>query len=64
MVRFIKKIPVFFKEVREEFKKVNWTSRQELTGAAIMVVIVSLLLTVYIFLIDLGLSKLVKMLVG
>jgi len=60
MVKFFKKIPKFLKEVKEELKKVNWSSRQELTAAAVLVVITCGLLTTYIFVVDLGLSKLVQ----
>ena len=64
MIQKFKKIPQFFKEVREELRKVNWTTRKDLTGAAIVVVIVSVFLTAYIFVIDMGLSALIKKLVG
>ncbi len=60
----LKKIPVFLKEVKEELKKVNWSSRQELIGAAIIVIITSAVLTAYIAVIDLSLAKLVQLLLG
>lgn len=62
MFKGIKKIPKFLKEVREELKKVNWSTREELIGAATVVVVIAAFLTAYIALIDLGLSKLVHML--
>jgi preprotein translocase subunit SecE len=62
MFKGIKKIPKFLKEVREELKKVNWSTRQELIGAATVVVVIAAFLTTYIALIDLGLSKLVHIL--
>jgi preprotein translocase subunit SecE len=64
MIQKLKKIPQFFREVREELHKVNWTTRKDLMGAAIVVVIVSAFLTAYIFVIDMGLSALIKKLVG
>ena len=60
MVDKFKKIPHFFKEVGEEAKKVNWSTREELVSITVMVVIVSVLLTCYIALVDLGFSKLVQ----
>lgn len=59
MFKGIKRIPKFFKEIREELKKVNWSTRQELTGATVIVILASAFLTLYIFIIDKGLSKLV-----
>jgi preprotein translocase subunit SecE len=57
IIAWFKRIPVFLREVKDELKKVNWSSRKELTGAAIIVVVVSAVLTVYIAIIDMGLSK-------
>jgi len=60
MIKKIKKFPKFLKEVQEELKKVNWSTRQELVAAAIIVIIACVLLTSYIATVDLGLSKLVQ----
>ena len=60
MIKKLKRIPVFFKEVSEELKKVNWSTRQELVAAASIVVVVAILLTAYIFTVDLGLSHLIQ----
>jgi preprotein translocase subunit SecE len=62
MINKLKKIPNFLKEVQEELKKVNWSSRQELIAAAIIVIITCVLLTSYIAVVDLGLSKLIQIL--
>jgi len=62
MFKKLAKIPQFFKEIKEELKKVNWSSRKELTGATVIVVVVSALLTGYIYLVDIGLAKLVQLL--
>lgn len=61
MIKKLKRIPVFFKEVKEELKKVKWSTRQELIAAASIVVVVAMLLTIYIFTIDLGLSYLIQL---
>jgi preprotein translocase subunit SecE len=61
MISKIKKIPQFLKEVNEELKKVNWSTRQELVAAGIIVVITAGLLTTYIFVVDLGLSRLIQL---
>jgi len=60
MIDKLKKIPQFFREVKEELKKVNWSSREELIAAAWIVVAASVILTVYIFAVDLGLSNLIR----
>jgi preprotein translocase SecE subunit len=58
MINKLKFIPQFFQEVKEEVLKVNWSSKQELRGALIVVLIALAFLTFYIAAVDLGLSKL------
>ncbi|MDD4955109.1 MAG: preprotein translocase subunit SecE [Candidatus Omnitrophica bacterium] len=54
-----KKIPQFFREIREELKKVSWSSKNDLKGAVIVVICMLTFLTMYIWLVDVGLSKLI-----
>ncbi|MDD5005523.1 MAG: preprotein translocase subunit SecE [Candidatus Omnitrophica bacterium] len=56
-VENIKKIPQFFSEVKQELKKVSWSSRGELMGATWVVIAVTIFLAIYIGTIDFGLSK-------
>ena len=63
MIKKLKRIPTFFREVRDELKKVNWSTRRELVTAGIIVVIASVLLTGYIFCVDFGLSHFVKLII-
>jgi preprotein translocase subunit SecE len=63
MIAKIKQIPQFFREVREEVKKVNWSTRQELRDITIMVLVVSVILTVYIAAIDEGFSRMIQMMI-
>ena len=55
------KLPVstvkFLKEVRAELKKVSWSTREELIAATVVVLVGSAFLTIYIALIDVGLSR-------
>jgi len=60
MIKFFKSIPKFFKEVGEELKRVNWSSRRDLVDAALLVVAAISLLTVYIFAVDIGLAKVME----
>jgi len=62
MLNKLKKLPKFFKEVKEELKRVSWSSRRELIAATIIVIIVCIILTSYIAVVDLGLSKLIQIL--
>lgn len=57
MVNKFKNIPKFFIEVKDELKKVNWSSRKEIIGAAVIVIIVSAALSIYLAVLDAGLGK-------
>ena len=47
----------FLKEVRVELTKVSWSTRQELLGSTAVVIVITLLLAVFIGVIDVVLSK-------
>lgn len=63
VVNFFKRIPTFLKEVRQELKKVSWSTREELINATIVVLIGTSLLTVFIALADSILVRLLKILI-
>jgi preprotein translocase subunit SecE len=58
------KIKKFFKEVKVELTKVSWVSKQELAGSTIVVVVVSLLLAIFIGVIDKFLSVVMSFILG
>jgi preprotein translocase subunit SecE len=58
------KIKQFIKEVRSELTKVTWTTREELIYSTIIVIVVSLVLAVFIGIIDMVLSNLATMFLG
>ena len=57
IIEVLKKIPKFLQEVHQELKKVSWSSRRELLGATWVVIVTTLILSIYIGSIDFGLSK-------
>lgn len=57
------KIKKFLTEVRLELSKVSWSTRKQLAGATGVVVVLTLILTVYIGIVDLGLSRLLTFLI-
>jgi preprotein translocase subunit SecE len=58
------KIKKFLKEVRFELTKVTWTTREELIYSTMVVILVSIILSIFIGVVDLGLSNLASMLLG
>jgi len=59
---FIQRGVGFVKEVKAEFTKVNWPSREELFGSTSVVIVLSLLVAFFIGTIDLILSNLLTLL--
>jgi len=50
----------FFREVKMELKKVTWPTRKQTTGTTIVVIIFVFVIAVFLGVFDLGLSKLVQ----
>jgi preprotein translocase subunit SecE len=55
----IKKIKDFFREVKIELKKVVFPSKDELIGSTWVVIIVVLFISLFLGIVDFGLSRLV-----
>ena len=47
----------FFKEVRIELSKVSWSTRKELLASTVLVITVTIIMTAFIGIVDLGLSR-------
>ena len=58
------KISQYFNGVQVEMKKVTWLSKQEMFGSTIIVGIFSILIAIFLFVIDFGLSEFVSRLLG
>lgn len=61
MAQYVEDTKRFLKEVRAEMMKVTWPTLQELRGSTVLVIIVSVFFAVYIAVIDLILSNLIKL---
>jgi preprotein translocase subunit SecE len=55
------KIMQYLKDVQGEMMKVTWPTWNELMGATVLVIIFSILMSVFVKLCDWGISSLVKM---
>jgi preprotein translocase subunit SecE len=57
---FLQKAKQFFREVRVELKKVTWPSRKETIAATSVVLITVILVAFFLGIVDLGLSRIIK----
>jgi|TARA_X000000368_G_C22927392_1_gene665924 preprotein translocase subunit SecE len=60
----IQKISQYFNGVQVEVKKVTWLSKQELFGSTIVVGVFSVMVAIFLFLVDFGLSEFVSRILG
>jgi preprotein translocase subunit SecE len=58
------KIVKFLKEVKAELKKVTWPTKQELIGSTIVTVVVTLIVSVFIGIVDRLISLATKFIFG
>ncbi len=56
----IGRVKKFTQEVRAEMEKVTWTSREELWGSTVVVIVSVVLLTLFVGLCDLMISKAIQ----
>jgi preprotein translocase subunit SecE len=54
----------FFRDAKAELKKVKWPTRKELLASTAMVIVLALLAAVYLGVIDFGLIKIIRLVVG
>ncbi|MDY6854846.1 MAG: preprotein translocase subunit SecE [Thermodesulfobacteriota bacterium] len=54
----------FLKEVRIELKKVVWPSRKDTIGSTSVVLLVVIIVAAFLGLVDLGLSRLIRIVLG
>ncbi len=64
MVSKIKQFINFVKEAKEELRKVTWPDRDEVTSFTIVVVITVIMISLFLWLVDSALMKLVKVVMG
>jgi preprotein translocase subunit SecE len=56
----VKKIIQFLKETKFELKRVTWPTRKEMLAGTMVVLIIVFIVALFLGIIDLGLSKLIK----
>ncbi len=60
----MEKIKKFLREVRSEIKKVTWTGRKEVTSGTVAVVVLSSIISLFLWGADFLLSQLIRLVLG
>lgn len=63
MIAKIKQLIQFFKDSREELKKVTWPDRDEVTSFTVVVIVAVCVISVFLWLVDTGLMALIKVVI-
>ncbi len=53
----------FINESKQELAKVNWPSRHEVMGSTVLVVVVTLIVAAFIFVVDMAISFLLRFII-
>ena len=61
---FLNKTIQFLREVKIELKKVTWPSRKQTIGSTVVVLILVLLISLFLGVVDMGLSQLIRVVLG
>ncbi|MBW2622118.1 MAG: preprotein translocase subunit SecE [Deltaproteobacteria bacterium] len=62
--KVVEKTRQFFREVRIELLKVNWPSRKETIASTAVVLVLVIIISAYLGLVDAGLSRLMRFILG
>ncbi|MCX5832842.1 MAG: preprotein translocase subunit SecE [Deltaproteobacteria bacterium] len=54
----------FLSEARAELKKVTWPTRKQALASTAVVIVVVIIVSVFLSLVDLGLTKIIKLILG
>jgi len=60
----IQKISQYFNDVQVEMKKVTWLSKEEMLGSTVIVGVFSVMIALFLFFVDFGLSEFVSRIIG
>jgi|TARA_B100000949_G_scaffold181371_1_gene162583 preprotein translocase subunit SecE len=60
----IQKISQYFNGVQVEMKKVTWLSKEEMLGSTLIVGVFSILIALFLFFVDFGLSEFISRIIG
>jgi len=58
-LEFLGRVQQFFREVVAEFRKVNWPSQPMIVNSTAVVLVVTVVIAVFLWVVDLGLARIV-----
>jgi preprotein translocase subunit SecE len=59
---YLEKVMQFLREVKVELRKVTWPSRKQTIGSTVVVIVLVMIISIFLGVVDIGLSKLAQVL--
>ena len=63
-MEFVQRIREFFREVMVEFRKVTWPNRPIIVNSTVVVLVVTGVLAFFLWVVDMGLARVVRVILG
>ena len=63
-MEFLRKAQQFFREVMAEFRKVTWPGRPVIINSTMVVVVVTGIIAFFLWAVDMGLARIVRVILG
>ena len=60
----IDRVVLFFREVKVEIKKISWPQRKETIASTSIVIIIVFIIGIFLGIVDIGLARLVKLILS
>jgi preprotein translocase subunit SecE len=64
LVTFFDKVKQFLREVKTELRKVTWPQKKETVASTSIVLVIVIIIAIFLGLVDLGLSKIIKVILS
>ncbi|MBI5182711.1 MAG: preprotein translocase subunit SecE [Nitrospirae bacterium] len=59
----LERIKEFFNDVRGEFRKITFPTREETISSTVVVIVLVLIASTYLSIVDMGLTKIIKLVI-
>jgi len=64
LISSIEKVKQFLREVKTELRKVTWPQKKETVASTSIVLVIVIIIAIFLGLVDLGLSKIIKVILS
>lgn len=63
-MEFLRRVQEFFREVVAEFRKVTWPGQPVIVNSTVVVLVVTGIVALFLWVVDMGLARIVRVILG